>query len=197
MHHLKRARWMLGIVAAGLLVSGITVWPAVPELRFAVQMVWGNAQPTGTLHGFLWRAIEGLETVQAHYPFMLYAHDWLVFAHVALAILFLGAIRDPVRNVWIVECGLIMCALIPVLAVVCIPAPGVPRIIHQCGEAGILGVTVLSAGFRESGAEGRALEEQVRAEAARFDGLRVLGPNCLGAIVPDMRLNASFAAAAS
>ena len=85
-------------------------------------------QPTGALQGFVVQAIEGLEEVKATYPFMLYAHDWLAFAHIMLAILFAGAIRDPVRNVWIVQCGLIMCVLVPVLAGICIPIRGLPWI---------------------------------------------------------------------
>lgn len=119
---------MLGIVAFGLLAAGITVWPAVPELKLAVHWVWGDAAPSSALHEFVLRAITGLEAMQKDYPFMLYAHDWLAFAHIVLAILFAGAIRDPIRNVWIVQCGLVMCALIPVLAGVCIPLRGIPLI---------------------------------------------------------------------
>lgn len=70
--------------------------------------------------------IRSLEYVQAHYPFMMYAHDWLAFAHIMLAILFAGAMRDPVRNLWIVQCGLIMCACVPLLAAVCVPLRGLP-----------------------------------------------------------------------
>ena len=117
---------MLGIIVFGLLVSGITVWPAVPELKLAVGIVWPDAAPTGVLHSFVLRAIEGLESAEANYPFMLYAHDWLAFAHILLAVLFAGAIKDPIRNVWIVQCGLIMCALVPVLAGICIPIRGLP-----------------------------------------------------------------------
>jgi hypothetical protein len=126
MTNLKRAKLMLTIVVFGLLVSGVTVWPAVSELKLAVSIVWGDAEPSGVLHRFVLRAIEGLESVEAQYPFMLYAHDWLAFAHIVLAILFAGAIRDPVRNVWVVHCGLIMCALVPVLAGICIPIRGLP-----------------------------------------------------------------------
>ena len=117
---------MLGIVAFGLFVSGVTVWPAVPELKAAVRIAWGDVEPSGVLHHFVLRVIQALESVQANYPFMLYAHDWLAFAHIVLAILFAGAIRDPVRNVWVVQCGLIMCALIPVLAGICVPLRGLP-----------------------------------------------------------------------
>ena len=55
-------------------------------------------------------------------------------------------------------------------------------------------VAVISAGFRETGEEGAALEREVARRAAAFGGLRVLGPNCLGLIVPRLGLNASFAA---
>jgi hypothetical protein len=117
---------MLALVAFGLFVAGITIWPATQELKLAVNIVWGDVEPAGTIHKFVLQAIEGLESVKAHYPFMLYAHDWLAFAHLMLAILFAGAIRDPIRNVWVVQCGLIMCALIPVLAAICIPLRGLP-----------------------------------------------------------------------
>ena len=119
---------MLGIIVFGLVMSGITVWPAVPELKIAVRIIWGDGEPSGVLHSFILQAIEGLESVEANYPFMLYAHDWLAFAHIVLAILFAGAIRDPVRNVWIVQCGLIMCVLIPVLEGICIPIRGLPLV---------------------------------------------------------------------
>ncbi len=128
MKDLKRAKLMIGIVVFGLLVSAITIWPAIFELKLAVRMIWGDAEPTSVLHGFVVQAIHGLEAMEANYPFMMYAHDWLAFAHIVLAILFAGAIRDPIRNIWIVQCGLIMCALIPVLAAICIPMRGIPWI---------------------------------------------------------------------
>lgn len=81
----------------------------------------------------------------------------------------------------------------PDLAVICTPAPSVPGLVRECGEAGVRGVIVLSAGFREVGPDGRALEGKLREEIARFDGLRVIGPNCLGILNPHHALNASFA----
>jgi len=81
----------------------------------------------------------------------------------------------------------------PDLAVICSPAPDVPALVRQCGQAGIMAIIIMSAGFKESGPEGQALEEQIKAEARRFDGLRIIGPNCLGLIVPKSKLNVSFA----
>ena len=80
----------------------------------------------------------------------------------------------------------------PDLAVVCTPAPTVADVVDECGGAGVPAVAVLSAGFRESGEAGAALERQVAERAASFDGMRVLGPNCLGLMVPSLGINASF-----
>ena len=82
----------------------------------------------------------------------------------------------------------------PDLAVVCTPAVTVPDVVQACGESGVPAIAILSAGFREVGDEGRALEHDVAAKARQFDGLRILGPNCLGLLVPRLGLNASFAA---
>jgi hypothetical protein len=126
MNYLKRAKWMLAIVAFGLFVSGVTVWPALWELKTLVRIVWGNSEPTWIIHKFILQAIAGLESLEKNQPFLMYGYDWLAFAHVMLAILFAGAIRDPVRNKWIVQCGLIMCALVPVLGAICIPLRHIP-----------------------------------------------------------------------
>jgi acetyltransferase len=83
----------------------------------------------------------------------------------------------------------------PDLAVICTPAAGVADVVAECGDAGIRGIVILSAGFGEIGSEGRALEDKLREQVRRFDGMRVVGPNCLGIMVPALNLNASFAAA--
>lgn len=82
----------------------------------------------------------------------------------------------------------------PDLAIICTPARTVPDIVRQCGEAGIPGVVILSAGFRETGSAGAELEQAVRGEARLFSGMRIIGPNCLGVLSPHTGLNASFAA---
>ena len=81
----------------------------------------------------------------------------------------------------------------PDLAVIMTEAATVPDIIKQCGEAGINGIIIMSAGFKESGEKGKLLEDKAKEQAAQFPEMRVIGPNCLGIIVPRLNLNISFA----
>ena len=77
------------------------------------------------------------------------------------------------------------------LAIVATPATTVPGIVEDCGKHDIKSMIILSAGFREIGGPGRALERKV-VDLARSYGIRFLGPNCLGLIRPSIGLNATF-----
>ena len=83
---------------------------------------------------------------------------------------------------------------VPDLVVICTPAATVPGLVRECGELGVGGLVVLSAGFREAGPAGKELEQLVQAERRKFPHLRIIGPNCLGVIAPHSGVNASFAA---
>jgi acetyltransferase len=78
------------------------------------------------------------------------------------------------------------------LAIIATPAPTVPGLIQDCITAGVGGVIVLSAGFKEVGPEGIALENQIR-DLLKQSRLRLIGPNCLGLMNPLNGLNATFA----
>jgi acetyltransferase len=78
------------------------------------------------------------------------------------------------------------------LAVIAVPAQNVPQIIRECGEAGVSGAVIVSAGFKEAGKAGQKLEQQVTSIANSY-GLRIIGPNCLGYIRPGLNLNVTFA----
>jgi acetyltransferase len=80
------------------------------------------------------------------------------------------------------------------LAVIVTPATTVPGVIHDCVDAGVKGAIIISAGFKETGPAGIELERQVLAEARR-GRMRIIGPNCLGAMSPHTGLNATFASA--
>ncbi|MBV9183508.1 MAG: bifunctional acetate--CoA ligase family protein/GNAT family N-acetyltransferase, partial [Acidobacteria bacterium] len=78
------------------------------------------------------------------------------------------------------------------LAVIVTPAPTVPALIGECVDAGTRAAVVISAGFRERGAEGAELESKIR-EHLRRGSMRVIGPNCLGIMNPGLGLDATFA----
>lgn len=78
------------------------------------------------------------------------------------------------------------------LAVIAVPAKAVPETMRECGAAGVAGAVIVSSGFKEIGAAGKKLEEEVYAIAESY-GVRMVGPNCLGYIRPGMNLNVTFA----
>ncbi|MGE3178784.1 MAG: bifunctional acetate--CoA ligase family protein/GNAT family N-acetyltransferase, partial [Vicinamibacterales bacterium] len=79
------------------------------------------------------------------------------------------------------------------LAIIVTPAPTVPGIIRECVDAGVKGAIIISAGFKETGDTGAALEHRI-VEEARRGNMRIVGPNCLGVMSPVTGLNATFAA---
>ncbi|HSJ80665.1 MAG TPA: CoA-binding protein, partial [Thiobacillus sp.] len=85
---------------------------------------------------------------------------------------------------------------VPELALIATPAPTVAAIMDACGQHGIRHAIVLSAGFREVGEQGVALEDSVKA-AAKKHGIRFIGPNCLGIQRPAIGLNATFSQGAT
>ncbi len=78
------------------------------------------------------------------------------------------------------------------LAIIATPAHTVPQIVEECGRAGVSGLVIISAGFKEAGEEGRRFEEQILTLKNRYN-LRIIGPNSLGLMRPSVRLNATFA----
>lgn len=77
------------------------------------------------------------------------------------------------------------------LAIIATPASTVPDIVEECGTSGIKGIIIISAGFKETGASGKILEEKILEIKKKYD-MRIIGPNCLGIIHPDIGLNATF-----
>jgi len=77
------------------------------------------------------------------------------------------------------------------LAIIAIPAKTVPDVLEQCGKAGILGIIIISAGFKEIGQEGKELWNKIEEIKKKYN-LRIIGPNCLGIINPNINLNATF-----
>lgn len=127
---IRRIRFWLSVFILGLFISGVTAFPLQSELSWLLSLLQMDilrpaAQSTGLL---LWieRVNEGLRTTNAHYPFLAYGTDWLAFAHLVIAVAFVGPFIDPVRNKWIITFGLIACAGIIPLALIAGHIRGIP-----------------------------------------------------------------------
>ena len=77
------------------------------------------------------------------------------------------------------------------LAIIAIPADTVPQCVEECGLAGVEGIIIVSSGFREIGAQGKQLEDEIAAIHKKY-GMRIIGPNCLGIIRPNIDLNTTL-----
>jgi hypothetical protein len=126
---LRYARLLLGAFIAALVLSGITAFPLLWELRlltawFGEGTAVGSALP-GVAY-WLGFVRQGLEATDRDYPFLAYGTDWLAFAHLVIAVAFVGPLRDPVRNIWVIEFGMIACLMVIPLALSCGPLRGIP-----------------------------------------------------------------------
>jgi hypothetical protein len=119
--------WLVFFVVC-LVLSGATAFPLVHELRWTEELMRslsvGDHLPG--LMEWIERVRAGLDEADTEYPFLLYGTDWLAFAHLVIAVAFYGPYRDPVRNIWVVEVGVIACAGIIPLALICGPVRGIP-----------------------------------------------------------------------
>ena len=123
----RAIRAWLAVFIAGLVASGLTAFPLEREVRgltAAVHAV-GVADDTA-LSAWLARVRDALTESQARHPFLAYGTDWLAFAHLAIAMAFIGPWRDPVRNRWVIDWGLIACAAVIPLAVIAGAVRGIP-----------------------------------------------------------------------
>lgn len=120
----------MGFFMVALVLSGVTAFPLRWEL--GLLSTWlgiePNADPaslTGLRH---WIALvrEGLEQSHGRYPFLAYGTDWLAFAHLMIAVFFIGPFREPDKHEWTLISGLIACAGIIPLALICGQIRGIP-----------------------------------------------------------------------
>ena len=113
---LTRIRWLVALFMAGLVVSGATAIPLETELDWLAGWLRIETRPDtraqSEMAAWLLKVKNALSEINSSYPFIGYGGDWLAFGHFMIAIAFVGALRDPVRNVWLFKFGLIACALV-------------------------------------------------------------------------------------
>jgi hypothetical protein len=129
----RRIRLLTWFFIIGLVISGVTAIPLQSEVgcfvkatgaRQLVQTPGSTATPIWAL--WLMRVENSLNDTSNRYPFLFYGTDWLAFGHFAIAIAFIGVLRDPVRNRWLFDFGLIACALVIPYALIFGGVRGIP-----------------------------------------------------------------------
>jgi hypothetical protein len=151
---------------AGLVLSGATAIPIPTQLEAGVGLLGEDLRAGGALperiSTWLRTLRDGIRATEARAPFMFYGTDWLAFGHFAIALAFVGALRDPVRNRWLYQFGMLACAAVPVWAFIFGPLRGIPawwRVIDAL--FGVVGFVPMWLCHRWTG----RLEEQGRARA--------------------------------
>lgn len=114
--------WLLFFVIL-LILSGLTAFPIQTELNWLAQ--YTHFFPDN-LRLWLEKVIAAVNDTYSKYPQLAYGYDWLAFAHIVIGIAFIGPYRDPVRNIWVIEWGMIACVLVPFLAFICGPIREIP-----------------------------------------------------------------------
>jgi hypothetical protein len=123
----KRIYLLLTIFIVGLVLSGATAIPLESELKFLAQIQnqLGISEKS-SVSVWLTKIQGALIETNVKFPFMAYGTDWLAFAHFVIAIAFIGPLRDPVKNIWVIEFGMIACVLVVPFALCMGAVRGIP-----------------------------------------------------------------------
>ena len=121
----RHIKWLTWLFIIGLILSGVTAIPLQGELNLLMNLFGSNGD-SSEMARWLLRVRDALTQTQAQHPFLFYGTDWLAFGHFVIALVFIGALRDPIRNRWLFDFGLIACALVVPYALVFGGLRGIP-----------------------------------------------------------------------
>jgi len=147
---LFKIRSMLIFFMLALVVSGATAFPVYSELKWLL----GGATPyQGLGRDWLQQVWKGVRDTQGTYPFLFYGFDWLAFAHLVIALLFVGPYRDPVQNKWVIQWAMLACLGVFPLALIAGSIRGIPwfHIVVDCcfGVFGLIPLALLLRWIRQ------------------------------------------------
>ena len=149
---LKQVRFWLLIFMMGLIASGLTAIPIQWEIDQIKRVIdttpWLHDLAPGLIDWLIY-VHTGLTATYQAYSFITVGTDWLAFAHIVIAIAFIGPLRDPVRNVWVIEFGMIACLLVIPAALIFDLLRGLPLLwlLIDC-SFGIVGIIPLLLAYR-------------------------------------------------
>ncbi len=136
-----KIRTIIIVFIVFLVLSGITAFPTETELQFLNNHI--DIFPD-FIKKWITDVYHAVKTTNTNFPFLSYGTDWLAFAHLVIAVAFIGPLKNPVKNIWVIEFGMIACVMMIPLALIAGPVRGIPfywRLI-DC-SFGILGLIPL------------------------------------------------------
>ncbi len=119
---ITKIKLCIWIIIIGLALSGITAFPLESELA----ILRAHLSPNSTMGNWINTIYQAIKTTNTQFPWLSYGTDWLAFAHLVIAVVFIGPLRDPVRNIWVIHFGMIACIAIFPLAFIAGAIRGIP-----------------------------------------------------------------------
>jgi hypothetical protein len=117
---IKRWIWLFIVF---LILSGITAFPIETELHFLT--MHASAFPE-FMQVWLTKIYNAVKETNSMHPYLSYGTDWLAFAHIVIATVFIGPLIDPVKNIWVIQFGMIACVMVFPLALIAGPIRHIP-----------------------------------------------------------------------
>ena len=141
MKKLTKIRVLVLFFMIALILSGITAFPVETELRWLLRH---PALVPGFAEIWLQNVFVAIAETNVQFPMLAYGFDWLAFAHIVIALLFVGVLKDPVKNKWIIDWAMLCCVAIFPLAFIAGPIRQIPiyHILIDC-SFGIIGLIPL------------------------------------------------------
>jgi hypothetical protein len=141
MNLLLKIRLMIAFFMIALVLSGVTAFPVETELKWLLQH---PALIPAFAQNWLQDVYAAMSATNKAYPMLAYGFDWLAFAHLVIALLFIGPFKNPVKNKWVIEWGMLACLAILPLAFIAGPIRQIPlfHILIDC-SFGIIGIVPL------------------------------------------------------
>lgn len=118
-----KIRFWIGLFIIGLVLSGITAFPIETQLSIVVKYI--SYMPE-FLSEWINKVYYAVKATNESYPFMSYGTDWLAFAHIVIAVVFIGPFINPVKNIWVIQFGMITCLMVLPLALIAGPIREIP-----------------------------------------------------------------------
>jgi hypothetical protein len=120
----RKIKLSLIVFIALLILSGVTAFPLEWELSLLAKSSIFSSNTV--LHEWIQKTYQAVKESNTLYPFLSYGTDWLAFAHIIIATAFIGPLRDPIKNIWVIQFGMIACFMVFPLAFICGPIRHIP-----------------------------------------------------------------------